>query len=251
MPGYTQTFGNLPLSSSIVANGYSASVQAQQRLQFSTPEYLIFPLVDHDESPLGRAYLDFQSLGRCLLATGTSPSQVVDQGLIDVTLFFRDRLPQDPLNASTWTSEMLKSFRGTLSDQLLLACAVGVAPLMRWLLMPTPDNYRNIPPMVRPTSMQRLRPHPAWVDMMVFPTFRDSLINNLRDWVEPCIKAKWTILWPHSIEDALLRDAASNRVFVIPEFASFVVNPNNWSMHKSILDDFPEVQGSEINIAQD
>lgn len=86
---------------------------------------------------------------------------------------------------------------------------------------------------------------------MVFPSFRNSLINNLRDWVEPCTRAGWKTLWPHSMEDALLRDTASDRVFVAPEFAAFVTKPSNWSMQRSILDDFPEVLGSEINIVQD
>lgn len=251
MPGYTRTFGNLPVSSSIVANGYPADVQARQTLRFSTPDYLLFPLVDQDESPLGRAYLDFQQHGRRLMAQGIPATQVVDQGLIDVTLFFRDRLPEDPVNASTWTSEMLRAFRGTLSDTLLLACAVGVANLMRWFLMPTPESYRNMPAIVRPTDMQRLKPHPAWVDLMVFPSFRDALIGNLRDWVEPCLRARWEVLWPGSLEDALIRDADSQRVFITPEFADFVVKPKNWLMQRVILQDFAEIEGSEINIAQD
>ena len=251
MPGYTRTFGNLPASSSIVANGYPAEVQARQTLKFSTPEHLLFPLVDMDDSPLGRAYIDFQQLGQRLIAEGTPPSQVADDGMIDVTLFFRDRLPKDPMNASTWTAEMLRAFRGTLSDEILLACAVGVGRLMRWFVMPTPENYRKVPSMVRPTDLQRLKPHPAWVDMMVFPTFRNALINNLRDWVGPCTKARWEVLWPHPLEDALVRDADSQHVFVDPKFADYVTNPNNWLMQRVILEEFPDIEGSEINISPD
>lgn len=249
VPGYTRAFGNLPFSRSICANGYPADVQARQLRSFSTPEYLIFPLIDIDDTPLGRSYTEFQRLGQNLMAEGLPSSEVADQGLIDVTLYFRDRVPEDPVNASTWTSEMLRSFRGTFSDQLLLACAVCVGSMMRWILMPTPQNYANLPPIARPTHLQRLRPHPAWVDLMVFPSFRNALINNLRDWVEPCVKAKWELLWPYALEDALIRQAQTQRIFLTPEFAAYVVDPKNWVMQRSILNDFPEVEGSEINIS--
>lgn len=251
VPGYARTFGNLPFSSSIGANGYPTNVQACQILNFSAPEYLIFPLVETDDSPLARTYVDFQRLGQRLIAEGTPPLQVADQGLIDVTLYFRDRLPEDPVNASTWTAEMLRSFRGTFSDKLLLACAVGVGNLMRWILMPTPENYANIPSNVRPTNLQRLKPHPAWVDLMVFPSFRNALINDLRDWVGPCMKAKWELLWPHSVEEALVHHAYTQRIFLAPEFAAYVVDPKNWLMQRSILDEFPEIEGSEINIVSE
>lgn len=251
MPGYTRSFGNLPFSSSIGANGYPTNVQARQVRSFATPEHLVFPLVEIDDSPLGRTYTDFQRLGQNLIANGTPPSQVADQGLIDITLFFRDRLPEDPVNASTWTSEMLRSFRGTFSDELLLACAVCTASLMRWLLVPTPENYANVPPIARPTQQQRLIPHPSWVDLMVFPTFRNALINRLRDWVEPCVNAGWNVSWPHSLDEALVRQPSSQRVFLAPKFAAFVVDPKNWIMQRSILDHFPDIKGSEMYIVLD
>lgn len=251
VPGYTRTFGNLPFSSSVNANWYPASIQARQNLNFFVPDHLIFPLADVDESPLGRAVTDFQQLGRRLIAQGLPPTQVADQGLIDVTLFFRRRLPEDPLNASTWASEMLSSFRGTFSDQLLLACAVCVGTLMRWFLMPTPENYSNIPSIARPTHMQRFKPHPAWVDLMIFPSFRNALIHNLRDWVEPCIKAKWEFLWPYPLEEALVRHAHTQQIFLTPDFSTYVDNPKNWLMQRSILEEFSEIQASEINISQE
>lgn len=249
--GYTRTFGNLAFSSAVKVNGYPASVQARQNMNFLAPEHLIFPLVDADDSPLSRAFTDFQSLGQRLIAERTPHSQVADQGLIDVTLFFRERIVTDPVNASTWAAEMLRAFRGTFSDQLLLACAVCVASLMRWFLIPTPEHYANIPALARPTQLQRLKPHPSWVDLMIFPTFRNALVDKLRDWVEPCIKAKWEFIWPHPIEEALIRHADSQQVFIAPKFALHVDDPKNWSMQKTILEDFPEVLASEMNISSD
>lgn len=224
-------------------------MQARQIRNLSAPEYLVFPLVDIDESPLGRAYLDFQQLGQRLISQGAPASQVADQGPIDITLFYRDRRLEDPMNASTWAAEMLRSFRGTLSDELLLACAVSTANLMRWFLVPSAENYARIPAMARPTSLQRIKPHPAWVDLMVFPAFRDALVNNVRDWVEPCVRAGWQLLWKRPLEEALMHDTRSQRIFLTSEFASFVAKPENWLMQRTILQDFPEIEGSEMNIA--
>lgn len=102
VPGYTRTFGNLPFSSAVTTSAYPAHVQAQQMLNFSTPSFLILPLLDGlDNSPLSRATLDFIRLGRQRIAGGTPLAEVADEGPIDVTLFFRDRISTDPLNAST------------------------------------------------------------------------------------------------------------------------------------------------------
>ena len=241
-------YGNLPYSRSIKANGYPQNIQARQLLNYRAAEQFVFPLLDTDQSPLGRAYTDFQQLGQRLIAEGAPPSELADEGPIDVTLFFRDRLPEDPVNASTWASEMLKAFRGTLADPLLLACAAYVGNLMRWFIMPTSETYAKLPALARPTRLQRLKPHPSWIDMMVFPSFRDALVNEPRDWVGPCIEAEWQVMWPHSLDDALSRHAESQRIYLAPEFAAFVVQSKNWSMKPSILEAFREIEDTEINI---
>lgn len=251
VPGYTRSFGNLPVSSAITANGYPSGVQTHQARNFSKPEYLVSPLLEFDESPLGKAYTDFQQLGRRLIATGTPPSQVADTGPVDVTLFFRNRTPDDPVNASTWAAEMLRAFRGVLADELLLACAVCSANLMRWLLVPTAESYANIPLVARPTRLQTMKPHPAWIDLMIFPTFRNALVNKLRDWVGPCTQAEWQVLWSRPLEDALLQDSATGRTYLNSQFTSYVVDPKNWSMRRSILEDFPDIEGSEMVILPD
>jgi hypothetical protein len=251
VPGYTRTFGNLPMSSSIKTNWYPADIQACQVRNVLAPEHLVCSLVDNDESPLSRTFTDFQQLARRLISQGIPTSQVVDQGSVDVTLFFRKRLPEDPVNASTWASEMLRTFRGVLADDLLLACALCTATLMRWWIMPTADNYLNIPDMVRPTRLQKCKPHPAWMDLMVFPSFRDALILKERDWVGPSTRADWRVTWSGSIEAAIVHDHSTRRTLLHPSFASHVADVRNWTMKTSILNHFPELAGSEVRLVAD
>lgn len=143
---------------------------------------------------------------------------------------------------------MLKSFRGTFADELLLACAVSVASLMRWFTSPSRETYGKVPSMMLPTKSQKMKPHPSWIDMMVFPSFRDALVQQPRDWVEPCLRAEWQILWPHTLDQALNRHEDSQQIFISQEFAAFTVDPRNWMMTRRLLQDFPEVEGTEIHI---
>jgi hypothetical protein len=205
----------------------------------SLPEHQVRSLIDTDESPLGRSFTDFQHAGRQI--------GVVDEGPIDVTLFFRDRMPHDPVNASTWASEMLRTFRGVLADELLLACAVCVTSLMRWSIFPTAENYARMPAIARPTRLQRAKPHPAWIDLMIFPAFRDALIEKQRDWVGPCTRAEWKVCWSGSVAVVQMAD----RMVLSDAFIAYVVNPQNWTMRRCILEDFPEIADSEMRILSD
>ena len=250
VPGYTLTFGNLPFSSSLRTNWYPENVQKQQSLLFSTPEYLVTPLADTDDSPLSSALTDFIKLCKQLMVEKTHSTQLINQDLLDVTLFFRERQPHDPINISSWASEMLRVFRGVFSDQLLLACAVCVTHLVQWLIFPTAENYSKMPLIARPTSLQRLKPHAAWIDLMIFPTFRNALVERSRDWAEPCMRAKWELIWSNPLEDALHRDEVGTRVFLSREFVLHAGVPENWVMQDSIFTDFPEVRNSEMRICR-
>jgi hypothetical protein len=42
-----------------------------------------------------------------------------------------------------------------------------VAQMIRWMICRTEQSYNQLPPFLRPTELQRIVPHPAWVD--VFP----------------------------------------------------------------------------------
>jgi hypothetical protein len=102
--------------------------------------------------------------------------------------------------------------------------------------VPTPESYSNIPTIFRPILLQRIIPHPSWVDLMVFPSFRNALINDLRDWAGPCMRAHWELLWPRTLEEALIRDD-TGRVLLHPEFADLVMDAKNWLMQRTILDE--------------
>jgi hypothetical protein len=112
-PGYVEVFGNLPMSSAVMTNGYPRKVQIQQLCHFRIPIYLIQSLITFDDSALGRVYTDYRDAARHMLANGVPNSEVSGPDFTAIDLFFRDRVPSDPHTASFWACELCKTFGDT------------------------------------------------------------------------------------------------------------------------------------------
>lgn len=111
-PGYVEVFGNLPMSSAIMTNGYPRKVQIQQLCHFRIPIHLIQSLITYDDSALARVYTDYRDAARHMLASGVPNSEVSGPDFTAIDLFFRDRVPSDPHTASFWACELCKTFGG-------------------------------------------------------------------------------------------------------------------------------------------
>jgi hypothetical protein len=109
-PGYVEVFGNLPMSSAIMTNGYPRKVQIQQLCHFRIPIHLIQSLITFDDSALARVYTDYRDAARHMLASGVPNSEVSGPDFTAIDLFFRDRVPSDPHTASFWACELCKTF---------------------------------------------------------------------------------------------------------------------------------------------
>ena len=109
-PGYVEVFGNLPMSSAIMANGYPRKVQIQQLCHFRIPIHLIQSLITFDNSALARVYTDYRDAARHMLASGVPNEEVSGPDFTAIDLFFRDRVPSDPHTASFWACELCKTF---------------------------------------------------------------------------------------------------------------------------------------------
>ena len=126
-PGYVEVFGNLPMSSAVMTNGYPRGVQIRQLSSFQLPVYLIQSLITVDNSALAKVFTDFRDASRELLLTG---EQATEPNFTAVDLFFRDRVPSDPHTASSWASELCKTF-GEFPVSVQLASLYLLTYLMR------------------------------------------------------------------------------------------------------------------------
>jgi hypothetical protein len=75
-PGYVEVFGNLPMSSAIMTNGYPRKIQIQQLCHFRIPIHLIQSLITFDDTALARVYTDYRDAARHLLASGVPNEEV-------------------------------------------------------------------------------------------------------------------------------------------------------------------------------
>ncbi|THV91740.1 hypothetical protein D6D25_09559, partial [Aureobasidium pullulans] len=164
--GLRSDFGNLPFSSAIKANGYPENIQQQQLKNLdATAEYSMLPLHTFESEALGRAYLSFRDATLQMIADGMNARDVLGTSdLINLDLYFRDRIPEDGHSVSTFVCEMMKSLANP-DVFAKLASMVLLAPLLRWILFPTSEHYRRIPALMRPLPSQRFIPHSPALDL--------------------------------------------------------------------------------------
>lgn len=190
-----------------------------------------------------------------------------DIDLIDSTLVFRRRKPTDPFNADTWASESQASFIELTTRTVVLASTYLLARLMRWLRAPTAATYAAIPALIRPTIRQRMESHPASIDLTALPSLGDALVARRFDGaradspVDAIVHAGVDISWPFSIHEALAhvrKDGAQqtesdtdDRLYILPQFAAHISNPQHWVLGQSLLNEYPELAGSDIMISNE
>ncbi|GAB7347559.1 hypothetical protein MBLNU459_g4449t1 [Dothideomycetes sp. NU459] len=246
-------FGNLPLSSAIRTNGYPSAVQDQQMLNFQFPAHSILPLHGTEDEILGKVYTSFRDAALQMMASGTpAPKVLGPPGYVELDLFFRSREPQDIYNVDNFACEILKTRPDDQEIFVKLACVPMVAYLMRWMLMPTPENYARVPELIRPLPSQRFIPHSPVLDLAPHPAIRDAQMRAYnRDWLmlENQTKAAPSVNWPHTLAEAITADPVSGRSRLTPEFERHALDPENWTFKKDILDVFPELDKLGARIA--
>ncbi|RJE17322.1 hypothetical protein PHISCL_10341 [Aspergillus sclerotialis] len=93
---------------------------------------------------------------------------------------------------------------------------------MRWLLVPTLQNYHRLPDMMKPTPAQCMVPHIGAIETIPLPPVRDAAINKLRDWLTPLIQAEWGVNWPHGLDSAVEQDASTGATVLTQRFIDHV-----------------------------
>lgn len=244
------SFGNLPFSASVTANHYPVATQEVQLQLFTRPEWQILPYsTESSDSPLDSAFTSFRRAAAQIPPRAGVRSTWLHNGapLIDATLLFRERRPEDPLSAEAWASEFCRTF--PIPWCIKLAGVLTSTRLMQWLLDPTPQTYAALPEMMRPTPRQRLMSHAPAIDAIPSPLLRDALIENPRDFVMPGIRAGCHVSWIFSLNEALIAvrrtegesSSSDTSVFLSPEFCAHVAQAQNWKVGKKILTDLPEL----------
>ncbi|KAL1891428.1 hypothetical protein Sste5346_007692 [Sporothrix stenoceras] len=135
-----------------------------------------------------------------------------------------------------WKSP-LKHLTGRLSFLYKLAI------YLRWCLCPTKENYEAIPEFLRPTPLQRRVPHPAWVDMIIWPDVRDSLIRggdySAFELLRFVLGNTVSINWPYTEAHTFMECADGKRLALNPIFEAHIRNLDNYSVGYQAAMAFP------------
>jgi len=244
------TFCALSLGGAVTDSWCPEEVQLRQLALLQQPEHLITPFTIDDSSPLNRVYLDFRDAARQMAADGGEADAILGPLDTNVDLVFRNRQSTDPFTASTWACECCRIFQH-VDVYTQLATAFFLSRFMRWILVPTLDNYILLPQMMRPTVAQKSIPHYAFADLCPIPAWRDSLIKGqveLSNPIDPHVRSEYSVNWPFDLEKAIDRTADNGPITVSRLFIAHVVDPKNWTYTRKVVDMFPEVVGHLITI---
>lgn len=247
-PGAVRSFGNLPMSSAIMANGWSRNIQQQQVDLVRKPQYACELLLLDEQTkgdPLSQAALSFRDDARSLIAQGHPIREILSMDGLHTEMFFRDRLPDDPHTVSTWACEFTKAWRGLLPANCLYATLWMISSVMRWMILPCRETWMLMPEMTRPLVDQFAIPHQKlFVDLCHFPQIRASLLNYNRDFIKVLRYETFNCNWPYADEDCV-RGVDGARLDVkselTPPFLAHISDTRNWSLHRDILTEFPEL----------
>lgn len=246
-PGSVRSFGNLPLSSAVRANGYPSAVQARQLQMFTTPEACTLPLNIEGMSSsdyMANSMLGFCRVARSQIAANFPVTQVLSLRGVDLTLFFRDRQMGDPHTVSTWACEWMKAWQFLPSVTRLTAIHYA-ASFMRWYILPCPENYTMLSPLSRPLKEQLFIPHPVSLDLVYLPLMRQALLAGGKSWIDRVTADSHHLHWSHGTMAAIMNDVlepGSGSVKTLrPEFIEQCDLLSNWTLHESVLEDYPDL----------
>ncbi|KAJ9502985.1 hypothetical protein H2202_001137 [Exophiala xenobiotica] len=247
-PGAVKSFGNLPMSSAIRANGWGADVQQQQLSMLQKPMYACSPLLLDEGSiadPLSEAALGFIENARSLMAQGQPVRTILSMDGLHTELFFRDRSPEDMQTVSTWACEFTKSWKGMLPQTCLYTTLHMVACFMRWMILPCRDTWLLMPEIMRPMVDQMVVPHhKLFVDLCHIPQLRKSFLQYNRDFSHILRYDTFNPNWAFGDEacvEGIEGAGLGEKSRLTPAFTTHIDNIDNWSLHKSVLAHFPEL----------
>ncbi|KAK5557109.1 hypothetical protein LTR46_004920 [Exophiala xenobiotica] len=232
-----------PESSTSAPNGWDLSVaQENQSTRLRIPRHLVLPLIIPDDSYMSRTYTHYLQGARQMLETGVPWSNVLGVGdEVAVDLFFRSRTERDPFECSSWACEVSRSYETDVFARL--GTAYMLTFMMRWLLVPTVENYRKVPEMMKPTPSQCMIPHIGAIETIPIPSVRDATVHHLRDWLTPLINCNWSVNWHHGMDAAVQRSPNTGATVLTSKFIHHVTDYDNWSVGSTFLETFPEVIG--------
>ncbi|ENH69280.1 Nitrogen assimilation transcription factor nit-4 [Fusarium oxysporum f. sp. cubense race 1] len=218
-PNYENNFGNLALSNSIRANGYPRHIQDAQIRNIFVPSWAATTLnTELDPGDMSNAFSDIYQKATSLLEKGEPVNRVVGDHPNIAALYDQDQFDRSCL-LSQWAARMVHSVKCQGYDFTCFASMNVFWYMMRWMINPSPETYAAMPEWIRPTANQLFTPHISMADFVLWPAFRDLVVQfpQLQERMAWLADMSMYIRceWPYALEDALKPDPVSGTVDLV------------------------------------
>ncbi|CAN9100212.1 unnamed protein product [Alternaria alternata] len=170
-------FGNMPFSSSIRSNHYPGDIQDTQISNLFLPTWAMLPInTIPDPGSLKRAVPSILQQATSLISMGVSIEQIIEihpniAALWDKEVYNHSGILSKWAVGMTHSVYMKGNTFSCFGSMYLFWC------LMRWMISPSPETYNAIPEWFRPTPNQLFMPHINIVDFIVWPAFRELVVQ--------------------------------------------------------------------------
>ncbi|KAF4989652.1 hypothetical protein FDECE_14644 [Fusarium decemcellulare] len=153
--------------------------------------------------------------------------------------------PPDPESCSISDAAAAQVHRSPLQEILSRVGFLYVlSHLLRWYICRTKESYEQLPAFIKPTKLQMSVPHPAWIDVIIWPQIRDAIIQTM-DWsrfleYRAVVSKSLRVNWPHSDPRSILEPCENGQgCRLSAEFERHISTPENWTVDKEAADLFP------------
>ncbi|KAF5544679.1 major facilitator superfamily transporter [Fusarium phyllophilum] len=218
-PNYENNFGNLALSNSIRANGYPRHIQDAQIRNIFVPSWAATTLnTELDPGNMSNAFGDIYQKATGLLKKGEPANRVIGDHPNIAALYDQDQFDRSVINKPykrLWWKLMI----GLGYDFTCFASMNVFWYMMRWMINPSPETYAAMPEWIRPTANQLFTPHISMADFVLWPAFRDLVVQfpQLQERMAWLADMSMYIRceWPYALEDALKPDPINGTVDLV------------------------------------
>ncbi|KAL9560765.1 hypothetical protein ACKAV7_015082 [Fusarium commune] len=236
-PNYENNFGNLALSNSIRANGYPRHIQDAQIRNIFVPSWAATPLnTELDPGNMSNAFGDIYQNATGLLKKGEPVNRVIGDHPNIAALYDQDQFDRSCL-LSQWAARMVHSVKCQGYDFTCFASMNVFWYMMRWMIDPSPETYAAMPEWIRPTANQLFTPHISMADFVLWPAFRDLVVQFPQLQERMAWLADMSIYirceWPYALKDALKPDPTNGTVDLVDLAKEHIWNLGYWSVGPS------------------
>ncbi|KLP02448.1 uncharacterized protein Y057_1228 [Fusarium fujikuroi] len=236
-PNYENNFGNLALSNSIRANGYSRHIQDAQIHNIFVPSWAATTLnTELDPGDMSNAFSDIYQKTTSLLKKGEPVGHVIGHHPNIAALYDQDQFDRSCL-LSQWAARMVHSVKCQGYDFTCFASMTIFWYMMRWMIDPSPETYAAMPEWIRPTTNQLFTPHISTADFILWPAFRDLVVQfpQLQERMAWLADMSMNIRceWPYALKDAVKTDPVDGTVDLVGLAKEHIWNLGCWSVGPS------------------